>query len=870
MSDTGKKETLSLGGGAGRLGMRKSIETGQVKQSFSHGRSKTVQVEVRKKRSFSRAGGQPAEAEIMPAEPAEAPSPPVKVVTVEEPAPETAEERRARHVLPTLSEAEKATRAKALEGAQRADQVARARAGEDAKRRVDEEARVAVEREASEHRQKEEAERKRLEDEARRRAEEDAERRLREQEARDNPDAGALNVGEVSPDAAPASKDRLPSEAEIERIKRGSARPRPAARRGEPRRRAGRLTVSQALDDRIGEDRVRSLASVRRERERQKQERARQLASGELSAKVIRDVVVPDTITVQELANRMAERGNDVIKALMKMGIMATMDQDIDADTAELVVTDLGHRVRRVSAADVEIGISGDDDESGDLLSRPPVVTVMGHVDHGKTSLLDALRKSDVARGEAGGITQHIGAYQATTAGGDKITFIDTPGHEAFTAMRARGAKVTDLVILVVAADDSVMPQTVEAINHAKAADVPIIVAVNKIDRPDANPARVKQDLLQHGIVVEEMSGDVLCIEVSAVEGTNLDKLLEAIALQAELLELTANPNREAHGIIVEAKLERGRGAVVTALVQRGTLRVGDVFVAGSEWGRVRALVDSQGENVDEAGPSMPVEVLGLGGAPLAGDEFSVVEDDARAREITDYRQGMDRDKRIAGMGRGTLEQMFSKIQAGELNELPIVIKGDVQGSVEAIIGALEKLGTDEVGVRVLHSGVGGITESDVTLAEASGAIIIGFNIRANAHARDFARSAGVEIRHYSIIYELVDDIRAALSGMLAPRIEEHIIASANVLEVFGITKVGKIAGCRVSTGTVRRNARARLLRDSVIVYDGGLRSLKRFKEDVREVREGNECGIALENYQDLQPGDVLEIYEVEEVQRQL
>jgi translation initiation factor IF-2 len=612
---------------------------------------------------------------------------------------------------------------------------------------------------------------------------------------------------------------------------------------------------------------MRSLASVRRARER---ERMRMHQGEQEQIKVVREVVVPETITVQELANRMAERGADVIKALMRMGVMATINQVIDADTAELVVSEFGHRLRRVSEADVEVGLRGEDDMPEALEPRAPVVTVMGHVDHGKTSLLDALRETDVAGGEAGGITQHIGAYRVRLKSGRQITFIDTPGHQAFTAMRARGANVTDIVVLVVAADDGIMEQTVEAIRHAKAAQVPIIVAINKIDKPEAKPDRVRQELLQHEIVVENLGGEVLDVEVSATKRTNLDRLEEAILLQAELLDLKANPNRPAEGVVLEAKLERGRGAVATVLIQRGTLHVGDIFVAGSEWGRVRALVDDRGGAQKEAGPSTPIEVLGLNGTPFAGDDFVVAENESRARDIADFRQRRRRTAQAAQGGRGTLEQMFSQIAAGVAKELPIVVKSDVQGSLEAIVGSLEKLSTGEVSVRVLHAAVGGVNESDVILAKASEAVIVGFNVRANPQARDLARRDGVEIRYYSIIYDVIDDIRKTLSGLLAPTLRERFLGNASIRDVFNITKVGKVAGCMVTEGTVRRGAKVRLLRDNVVIHEGALKTLKRFKDEVREVREGFECGMAFENYQDVQAGDVVECFEVEEVARAL
>jgi translation initiation factor IF-2 len=568
----------------------------------------------------------------------------------------------------------------------------------------------------------------------------------------------------------------------------------------------------------------------------------------------------------------MAERGADVIKALMRMGVMATINQVIDADTAELLVNEFGHKLRRVSESDVLIGLTGDADQPEVLQSRAPVVTVMGHVDHGKTSLLDALRHTEVAAHEAGGITQHIGAYSVTLDSGERITFIDTPGHEAFTSMRARGANVTDIVVLVVAADDGVMQQTIEAVNHAKAANVPVIVAINKIDKPEANPTRVKTDLLQHGIVTEDMGGETLAVEVSAKSGAGLERLKEAIVLQAELLDLKANPNRPGEGAIIEAKLERGRGSVATLLVKNGSIKVGDIFVAGAEWGRVRALIDDKGQQIEKAGPSSPVEVLGLNGTPLAGDEFAVVDDEAKARDVADFRARRIRDSQAAIGGRGTVEQMMAKAAAaaGGNKEFAALIKSDVQGSLEAIRASLEKLSTDEANVRILHAAVGGINESDVTLAKASNAMIIGFNVRANPQARELARRDAVEIRYYSIIYDVVDDVKAALSGMLAPILREKLIGNAEIREVFDITKVGKVAGCRVIEGAVRRGAKVRLLRDNVVIHEGTLKTLRRFKDEVREVQEGYECGMAFENYQDIKQGDIIECFEVEQVARTL
>ena len=870
-TDQEQKRPLSLGRSGGRLELRKPVETAQVRQSFSHGRSKTVTVEVRKKRTIAPGVADTARAEAAPAVARE------QQQVARPPTPELA---RRTVVLPrALTAEEKAGRARAVHDARKADEEAQRRAAlAEADRRRQQEERAAEElrkRAEEEVRKKAEEEeaRKRAEEDARKRSEEEAQRRKEEESRREVAErAGKAAAAKVAALAA-AGKVSVAVEEEEEAVataRRGlRAEPkRPAApvRRDEARRRTGKMTVTRALTDEEGE-RMRSLASVRRARERERQ----RLQHGDQDQiKVVREVVVPETITVQELANRMAERAADVIKSLMRMGVMATINQVIDADTAELIVTEFGHRLRRVSEADVEIGLRGEEDQPEALETRAPVVTVMGHVDHGKTSLLDALRETDVAGGEAGGITQHIGAYRVGLRSGKQITFIDTPGHQAFTAMRARGANVTDIVVLVVAADDGIMEQTVEAIRHAKAAQAPIIVAINKIDRPDARPDRVRQELLQHELVVEELGGEVLDVEVSALKKTNLDKLEEAILLQAELLDLTANPNRPAEGVVLEARLERGRGPVATVLIQRGTLRVGDIFVSGSEWGRVRALVDDRGQSLREAGPSTPVEVLGLNGTPLAGDDFVVAENEGRARDIADFRQRRRRQAGAATGGRGTLEQMFSQIAAGVAKELPIVVKSDVQGSLEAIVGSLEKLSTSEVSVRVLHSAVGGINESDVILAKASEALIVGFNVRANPQARDLARRDGVEIRYYSIIYDLIEDMRGALSGLLAPTLRERFLGNASIREVFNITRVGKVAGCMVTEGTVRRGAKVRLLRDNVVIHEGSLKTLKRFKDEVREVNQGYECGMAFENYQDIQTGDVIECFEVEEVARAL
>jgi translation initiation factor IF-2 len=739
-----------------------------------------------------------------------------------------------------------------LGGLSRQEQAARQAAVAEAKVRAAEEA----------VREKEEAEKRALEDAER--AKEEAKRKIESPEVLDVP---VVPVETSDTAATPRRKEpvRAGEETPARRKEKAEEPRRPAvAKRGEQqRRRTGKLTINDALND---EERMRSMASIRRRREREK----RQSMSMEPREKVARTIKLPESITIQELANRMAERAVDVIKLLMQQGVMAKINDTIDADTAELLAEELGHKVNRVTDADVEDSIDSEEDTDEDKKPRPPVVTVMGHVDHGKTSLLDALRKASVVTGEAGGITQHIGAYQVTKDDGDKVTFIDTPGHAAFTSMRARGAKVTDIVILVVAADDGVMPQTVEAISHAKAADVPIVVAVNKIDKPEADPTRVKNELLQHEIISEDMGGDVQFVEVSAIAGTGLDELLESVLLQAELLDLKANPDRAAEGIVIESKLEKGRGAVATVLVQRGTLAVGDIFVVGEESGRVRALLDDQGESITIALPASPVEVLGAGGSPSAGDMFNVVETEAKAREIAEYRGRISREKRTASGNRTTLDQMMQQLKDTELKELPIVVKADVQGSAEAISQAVDKLGTDEVCGRVVHTAVGGITESDITLAAASNASILGFNVRANSQARNLADEQGVEIRYYNVIYDLVDDMKAAMSGMLSPDLRETMLGNAEILEVFNVSKSGKVAGCKVTDGLVRRGARVRLIRDSVVIHEGELSSLRRFKDEVKEVNAGQECGMAFENYEDLKQGDVIECYEVEEIARTL
>lgn len=634
----------------------------------------------------------------------------------------------------------------------------------------------------------------------------------------------------------------------------------------EPQRRGGKLNVHNIGSGDDDDDDYGFGAPRRRFKKKQPKPAAQVQQPQE---KVIREVVIPEVITVQELANRMAEKSAEVIKKLMSLGVMATINQPIDADTAQIVVEEFGHKFKRVADSDVEQNIT-EEDKPEDLLPRPPVVTVMGHVDHGKTSLLDALRETNVAAKEAGGITQHIGAYQITVSTGDKITFIDTPGHEAFSEMRARGAKVTDIVVLVVAANDGIMPQTIEAIRHAQAAEVPIVVAINKIDLPGADPMKVKTALLQHGIGVEEMGGECLCAEVSAKKRINIDKLVDAILLQAEMLDLRANPNRKAEGAVIEAKMEKGRGSVATVLVQKGTLRVGDVCIAGKEWGHVRAMFNENGHKVLEAGPATPVEVLGLQGTPSAGDDFVVVADENQAKEVTGYRIRKERDAKLVKSAKSAMEQMLDKIKSGEIKHLPIIIKADVQGSIEAIEGTINKLSNDEVSVQILHSAVGPISESDVTLAKASHALVIGFNVRANPQARDMARRDGVEIKYYSIIYDVLDDVKKGLEGMLSPEIKEKILGYAEIREVYNITGVGKVGGCMVTEGLVKRGAKIRLLRDNVVIHDGAIGQLKRFKDDVKEVKEGYECGISFENYNDIQKGDFIECYEIEEIAAKL
>jgi translation initiation factor IF-2 len=922
----------------------KRPEQSTVRQSFSHGRSKQVVVEVKRRVTGPESAPAPVQRAPQPAPVAPRPAaPPAAPVQPPRPAGSM--------LLRTLSEEEKDARQRALSDSREREAEARRIAEDEARQRAAVIDRERREREAAQARQREEEDRRRHEDEIKRRADSAVRQRSGEEAAppprapapvRDyaQPSASASpapgygasprpapsgprgdfgaprpamrDIGARPPrlDSRPPRADgprpprvdsSAPAEPAVSRptrqapssnaprnrtddvdvraaFRRPSAGPG-GAPRGAPapapktpkvgEKPRGRLTLSTATGG--DDERTRSVASFRRRVQRMTGHRASDVAK----ERVMREVIVPETITIQELANRMTERGVDVIRLLMKQGAMHKITDVIDADTAQLVAEEMGHTVKRVAESDVEEGLFDTPDTDETLSPRPPVVTIMGHVDHGKTSLLDAIRKTNVVTGEAGGITQHIGAYQVTTSGGDQVTFIDTPGHAAFTAMRARGAKVTDVVVLVVAADDGVMPQTAEAIAHAKAAKVPLIVAINKIDKSDASPERVRSELLQYEIQVETLGGETLEVDVSAKTGKNLDKLLEAISLQAELLDLKANPERPAEGTVIEAKLDRGRGPVATVLVQRGTLKTGDIIVAGAEWGRVRALIGDTGAQIKEAPPSMPVEVLGFNGTPEAGDRVAVVESEARAREITDYRERQRRDRLAArgaasGAGRSLAEMMRELKEGAGRKEFPLVVKGDVQGSVEAIVGSLEKVGNEEVRARVLQSGVGAITESDVTLAQASGAVVIGFNVRAHKEAREAAERTGVEIRYYNIIYNLMDDVKDAMSGLLAPTLRETMLGNATILEIFNVSKVGKIAGCRVTDGTIERGANVRLIRDNVVVHEGKLGQLKRFKDDAKEVVAGQECGMSFENYQDMRQGDVIECYRVEEIKRTL
>src|SRR3981081_3986475 len=847
------------------LTLKPRVETGTVRQSFSHGRTKQVVVEKRGKR---RVGGDAPANETSAPEPVVAKAAPAKA-PLARPAVTPAPRSSSGVVLRTLTEDERTARASALADAKVRDVEERRLAEEEAKRRNSKEGIEQAEREAAEARRKAEEDRHRQDEEAKRKAEAEAKKRFGEAEAKAATATARALPTARAPGVAADISDEDDGPRQIRRGPGGVVRPAAAPKttaKPAPQKQRGRLTLVTALN--ADDVRERSIASFRRRTQRLKGH-----ASNEPKEKLIREVIIPEVINIQELANRMSERAVDVIRLLMKQGAMHKITDVIDADTAQLIAEELGHTVKRVAAADVEEGLFDIVDDSTDTEPRSPVVTVMGHVDHGKTSLLDALRHANVVSGEAGGITQHIGAYQVTSPeSGKKITFIDTPGHAAFTAMRARGAKVTDIVILVGAADDGVMPQTIEAINHAKAAKVPMIVAINKIDKPDARPERVRTELLQHEVQVESLGGEVVDVEVSAKNKTNLDKLLEMIALQAELLDLKTNASRPAEGTVIEAKLDRGRGPVATVLVQRGTLRIGDIIVAGAEMGRVRALISDQGENIEEAGPSVPVEVLGFNGPPEAGDSPGVVRHAARAGPVSRDRAHQKRENAAASISgmRGSLEQMMSQLKTSGRKDFPLIIKADVQGSLEAILGSLEKLGTEEVAARILPAGRGGISESDVTLAEGFNAAIIGFSVRANKEAAAAAKRNGIEIRYYNIIYDLVDDIKKAMSGLLAPTLRETMLGNAQILEVFNISKVGKVAGCRVTDGTVERGANVRLIRDNVVVHEGKLSTLKRFKDEVKEVQSGQECGMAFENYGDMRVGDVIECYRVETIQRSL
>ncbi len=829
------------------LGIKRTVETGKVKQSFSHGRSNTVVVEVKKRRIL----GRPGEAEAAPApeiqveapEPVrQAPSPPPRPAAPPQRAPQNDLQSRQELQAKLLREAEEA-RLSALEDARRREEQARAEASEEERRRAEENRRAGVEgRTAAEvpAAPPEQADTALLVPEA----------EIQAAEAEETETRGHTAPRRFTP-VTPAKRPEPPA--------------RPSRGRGaDERRQSGKLTVTRALDDE-GDARARSLAALKRAREKDK--RAHQ--SGGVQAKQVRDVIVPEAITVQELANRMAERGADLVKSLFKMGMPVTVNQTIDQDTAELLVAEFGHNVKRVSESDIDHASHEDVDAEDTLQPRAPVVTIMGHVDHGKTSLLDALRGTDVASGEAGGITQHIGAYQVTVKDGSKITFLDTPGHEAFSDMRARGANVTDIVVIVVAADDGIRPQTIEAINHTKAAGVPMIVAINKVDKPGGNPQKVREELLQHDVQVEYMGGEVQDVEVSALKKTGLDDLIDKIQLQAELLELKANPDRMAEGSVIEATLDKGRGPVATILITRGTLKVGDIFVVGAESGKVRAMVNDKGQQVKEAGPSVPVEVLGLSGVPSAGDQLSVVENDARAREVAAYRSSVILKARTTSAP-ASLESMFSALKDKQAMEYPVVVKADAQGSVEAIVGSLNKISTDDIRVRILHAGVGGITESDVTLASASRAPIIGFNVRANAKAREIAERNGVALKYYDVIYDLLDEIRAAMAGQLGPEAFETVVGRAEVREVFSAGKHGKAAGLLVTEGFIRKALHARITREDVIIYNGMIASLRRFKDDVPEVRAGLECGVTFEGHTDIKPGDYLETFEVEMRERTL
>jgi len=864
-SDDKEKKTLSL---SNKPQVKKAIDGGQIRQSFSHGRSKTVSVEVKKKRTFER-GGKRSDSQ-----------------------PQTKEEALKKKL--GLTDAEWDLRMKAIQQAKAAafstarDEELAKLAAADKKRQEEIEAQKAEAEQREKNIQEAELKKKAEEKELQRKIEAEKAAIKAEKNAKkaSKEKAAAKPAAPSKSSSAPTPQISIPGDEQQDHQKTKQKKigaPQESSDNNDARANASRKTLSvnkrskskqklhqlsyeAAMSGSAEEKRERSLASIQRARQKKKAQAQEPLEQKQ----IVREVIIPDVITVQELSNRMATRGAEVIKKLMSMGIMATLNQNLDADTAEIIVEEFGHTTKRVSESDVELGLNNQEDSPESLLPRAPVVTVMGHVDHGKTSLLDAIRKSHVVSSEAGGITQHIGAYQVQSSDGSAITFIDTPGHAAFSEMRARGADVTDIVVLVVAADDGVKEQTVEAINHAKAANVPIIVAINKMDKPDATPDRVKSDLLMHEIVAEDMGGDVLFVEISAKTGLNIDKLKDTILLQSEILELKANPNRSASGVVVESKVDLGRGPVATVLIQRGTLKVGDIFVASTEWGRVRALVSPTGDNVKEALPSEPVEVLGASGAPAPGQDFSVVENEAQAREIVEYRVNKQKNKQVTLMKEASFEQLLKKSAESDHNVLSVVVKADVQGSVEALVSSFHKFENDEVRVQILHTGVGGINESDVMLAQASQGLIIGFNVRANPQARDLAAKENTEIRYYSVIYDAIDDVKTILSGLLAPELKERFLGYAQIREVFNITKAGKIAGCYITEGTVKRGAKVRLLRDNVVIHTGALKTLKRFKDEVKEVKEGYECGMAFENYQDIRENDVIECYEIEEIAREL
>ncbi|MEQ1819617.1 MAG: translation initiation factor IF-2 [Terricaulis sp.] len=843
------------------LTLTRTTATGTVRQSFSHGRTKQVAVEVREKRSINRPGATPAGAAPGPGVP-----PPIKARAT--PAPEPLQQAKAPVAPGAISDEEARRREEAVSRslAEREVRDQKLKAEEDQRRLLDD----AQRRKAAEIAAVE------AESEARRRAEQ-AEQELAQAAAdRAAARAAALATGQpggaTAAAAGPSLLDELGGRVKSTR-KPAPVAPAKPAKKGEPKRREGKLTLDMVEREVAGDDdRVRSLAAYRRAQQKEKERRAKLMGGGERD-QIKREVIVPESITVQELSNRMAIRVADIIKFMMRQGQMMKQSDELDADTAELIATEFGHSVKRVAESDVEEGLSGAEDVDDHLLPRPPVVTIMGHVDHGKTSLLDALRQTDVVAGEHGGITQHIGAYQVRVPTGQRVTFLDTPGHAAFSAMRARGAQVTDIVVLVVAADDGVMPQTVEAIHHARASGAPIIIAINKIDKPDANPTRALTDLLQHEIVTEAHGGDTLAVEVSALKKTGLDKLVETILLQAEVMDLKANPDRPAEATVVESKLDKGRGTVATVLVQKGTLKRGDIVVVGAQIGRIRAITNERGQQLQSAGPSEPVEIMGLEGVPEPGDVLNVVENEPRAREVADYRARAKKLKTTSGPTRtGTsLESMMAKFKDSTAKELPILIKADVQGSAEAIVGSLDKLAHEEVRARVVLSGVGAINESDVQLAKGSGAPVIGFNVRASKEARDLAEREGVEIRYYNIIYDLIDDIKGVMSGMLVPHSRETFLGNAEVLEVFNISKVGKVAGVKVVEGVVRKGAKVRILRDNVVIQEmGTLTTLKRFKEEVDQVQTGQECGMSFGQFQDIKQGDQIECFNVEVVQRSL